>query len=77
MSKFTRKLLTFRQGGSNNSTKTTKQIREMLGWYINLCLMLGKSRGKTKQYRALCKTLIKILFNKNIVYPLTTNVPLI
>ena len=36
MSKFTRKLLTFRQGGSNNSTKTTKQIREMLGILISV-----------------------------------------
>ena len=41
---------------------------------ITLCLMLGKSRGKTKQYRAFFTTLIKVFFNKNIVNQATTNV---
>ena len=35
--------------------------------------MIAKSFGKTKQYRALNTTLIKILFKKNIINPLATN----
>ena len=42
--------------------------------WITLCLMRGESRGKTKQYRAFCPTLIKILFSKNIVNQVTTNI---
>ena len=50
------------------------QNRYVKCFWITMCLMLGKSHGKTKQYRALCKTLIKILLNKNIVNQVATNI---
>ena len=36
--------------------------------------MLGMLRGKIKQLRTLCTTLIKILFNKAIVTEVTKNI---
>ena len=41
--------------------------------WITLCLTPAKSCSKTKQYRALSKILIKILFKKNIINPFATN----
>ena len=65
-------VLPFSQVGSNNSLKL--QSRCVKSFWITLGLMLGKSSVKMKQYGALWKTLIKILFNKDFANQLTTNI---
>ena len=61
-----KRFLPFKQAGL--------QYRYVKCLWIALCLMLGKSNDKTKQYRTLYTTLIKILFNKSIATQVTNDI---